>query len=110
MSLFQKFDAAWEARDMDRLVECFHPDWEFHMHSSGKVIKLEEWKQFFGAMLQNPDVKRENVRCLYENNEIVVIHSIGTFPNGSKDAIMYVGLLKDGKIWRTETGSTPLPS
>ena len=110
LSVFQKFNFAWEAKDINALVDCFHPEWEFHMHSSGKIIKLEEWKTFFGAMLANPKVTRENVRCIYENDEIMIVHSIGTFPNGSKDAIMYVGLLKDGKIWRTETGSTPLSS
>ena len=35
-------------------------------------------------------------------------HSIATFPNGTTDAVMYVGILKDGKLFRTETGSTPI--
>ena len=107
MAIFEKFNEAWESRNIDKLTEFFHPDWEFHMHSTGAVIKLEEWKEFFGKMLQNPDVKRDNVRCIYENEDIIVIHSITTFPNG-KDAVMYVGLKRDGKIYRSETGSTPL--
>ena len=109
MAIFEKFNEAWESRNIDKLAEYFHPDWEFHMHSTGAVIKLEEWKEFFGKMLQNPDVKRDNVRCIYENEDILVMHSIGTFPNGSRDAMMYVGLKRDGKIYRSETGSTPLP-
>ena len=96
-------------RNIDKLAECFHPDWEFHMHSTGAVIKLEEWKEFFGKMLQNPDVKNDKARCIYENEDIIVIHSIGTFPNGSRNAVMYVGLKRNGKIYCSETGSTPLP-
>ena len=38
----------------------------------------------------------------------MVSYAIVTFPNGSTDALMYVGILKDGKLFRTETGSTPL--
>ena len=78
------------------------------MHSSRKVIKLEEWEPFFGAMPANPEATTGNVRCIYENDDIIILYSIGTFPNGSKHAIMYIGLLEDGKIWRTETASTPL--
>ena len=62
MSVFQKFNSAWEAKDINALVDCFHQEWEFHMHSSRKIIKLEEWKPFFGAMLANLKVTRENVR------------------------------------------------
>ena len=94
MAIFEKFNEAWESRNIDKLAEFFHPDWEFQFHSTGKVIKLEEWKEFFGKILQNPDVKRDNVRCIYENEDIIVIHSITTFPNG-KDAVMYVGLKRD---------------
>ena len=81
MAIFEKFNGAWENRNIDKLAEYFHPDCEFHMHSTGAVIKLEEWKEFFGKMLQNPDVKNDNARCIYENADIIVIHSIGTFWN-----------------------------
>ncbi|PPR15747.1 MAG: hypothetical protein CFH37_01406 [Alphaproteobacteria bacterium MarineAlpha9_Bin7] len=38
----------------------------------------------------------------------MVSYAIVTFPNGSADALMYLGILKDGKLFRTETRSTPL--
>ncbi|MDC1494441.1 hypothetical protein N8093_01290, partial [Planktomarina temperata] len=47
-------------------------------------------------------------RCIYENDDIIVAHNITDFPNGTTDAVMMVHLKKDGLIWRTETGSTPL--
>ena len=108
MGIFNKFQEAWETRDITSLAECFTSDWEFHMHSSGAIIKLDEWKEFFGKMIKNPDVKNESARLIYENEDIIVMHSIGTFPNGSKDAVMYVGLKKGGKIYKSETGSTPI--
>jgi hypothetical protein len=47
---------------------------------------------------------------LYENEDILVTHMIGEFPNGTRDAVMMVILKRDGLAWRTETGSTPLTS
>ena len=49
-----------------------------------------------------------NNRCLYENDDILVYHNIGTFPDGTKESIIVVHTLKDGKIIRTESGATPL--
>ena len=60
-------------------------------------------------MLKNPDFKNENAKLIYENDDIIIMHNIGTFPNGSRDAVMYVGLKRDGKIYKSETGSTPIP-
>ena len=54
-------------------------------------------------------VKQNNPRCIYENDDIIVAHNITDFPNGTTDAVMMVHLKKDGLIWRTETGSTPIP-
>ena len=106
---YEEFAQAWETRDITSLAECFAADWEFHMHSTVATITLEQCKEFFGNMLKNPDVKNENARLIYENDDIIVMHSIGTFPNGSRDAVMYVGLKRDGKIYKSETGSTPIP-
>ena len=46
---------------------------------------------------------------VFENDDIIVAHNITDFPNGTTDAVMMVHLKKDGLIWRTETGSTPIP-
>ena len=43
-----------------------------------------------------------------KNEDILVMHSITHFPNNTSDAVMMVHLKKDGLLWRTETGSTPL--
>ena len=40
------------------------------------------------------------------NNEILVMHHIGKFPDGTKEAIMAVHTLSNGKIVKTESGAT----
>ena len=95
-------------RDIEAFNRCYHDDWEFKFHSSGRIVRrgdntdeqtLERWDTF----------KIENGCCLYENEDILVTHSIVHFPNGSTDAVMMVHMKKDGLLWRTETGSTPMP-
>ena len=49
------------------------------------------------------------IEMRWENEDILVTHSIVHFPNGSTDAVMMVHMKKDGLLWRTETGSTPMP-
>ena len=57
-------------------------------------------------MLERIQIKE--MRCLYENQCIMVTHSITKFPNGNSDSVMMVKIKKDCLLWRTETGSTLL--
>ena len=50
--------------------------------------------------------KTEKQRIIYENNVIGVAHSFVTFKDGSKQAVLVVYIIKDGKIIRSETGAT----
>ena len=51
--------------------------------------------------------KRSKRRCIYEKNKIVVEHFVADFQDGSREAVLTVHLLKNGLLWRTETGATP---
>ena len=95
-------------RDIEAFNRCYHDDWEFKFHSSGRIVRRGDNTD--EQTLESGDTfKVENDRCLYENEDILVTHSILHFPNGSTDAVMMVHLKKDGLLWRTETGSTPMP-
>ena len=76
-------------------------------HSSGKVLTKSEMSLEDRVSLMNT-IRQTERRCIYENEDILVMHSITHFPNGTSDAVMMVHLKKDGLLWRTETGSTPL--
>lgn len=106
--LYDRMTKAKADRDIGAFNSCYHDDWEFKFHSSGRIVRrgdntdeqtLERWDTF----------KVENDRCLFENEGILVTHSIVHFPNGSNDAVMMVHMKKDGLLWCTETGSTPMP-
>ena len=58
--------------------------------------------------LKTGDVKRNNVRILFENDEVGFEHSFVTFDDGNKEAVMSFFKFKDGKIIHQETGATKL--
>ena len=105
--LYEKFKKAWDEKDAEAEFALYHDDWEFKFHSNGKIMRKGDMTIEQRTEMMKT-VKQTNQRCLYENEDILVTHMIGEFPNGSKDAIMMVILKKDGLAWRTETGSTPL--
>ena len=108
MSLFKKYTEAWNGRDISAYLELHHDDYEMTFHSTGEVQKLEdfgydEWADWMIAS------EIEQRRCLYENTDLLVEHQIITYSSGDREALMLVHLLKDGLLWRTESGATPLP-
>ena len=108
MSFFERWETAMGNKDLDALIELMHPEWTMVMHSSGKVMDREGYKQTVGQVILGGKLARNDIRCIYENNDIMAEHAKVTFPNGSTDAVLVAMTLKDGKVIRTETGSTPL--
>ena len=53
--------------------------------------------------------KTDNQRIIYENDEIGVAHYFISFKDGSRQAVLVVYIIKDGKIIRSETGATNMP-
>ena len=55
------------------------------------------------------DAYAENIRCLYENDEIMIVHQITNAANGNRDAVMCVFTKEDGMLTRLETEATRQP-
>ncbi len=106
MSLFDKWWDAANSNDRAQMAALLDDDFIFVRHNTG-----EEWgkDEFLDYMLTGLRDKTacENRRLIYENDEIILSHSILDGPMG-RNAVMLVRLVKDGKISRAETGSTPL--
>ena len=104
--LYDKYAYAWDTQDIDMLENLCHPDFEMVMHSSGSVASKSEYIDRVGPLMQK--FKPEARRCLYENDDVLVMHFFMTFPNGTRDAVLYYIQKEDGLMRRIETGSTPL--
>ena len=110
MSLYEKMKAASDNRDVEAWLDCIHDDFVFVRHQTGAEMSKEEWTPMVTAMMQSDQLEIKNQRCIYENEEILVTHSMMNFPDGTSEAVMVVNKLKDGKVIRVETGATPIES
>ena len=106
MSLFEKWSNAVENRDADTLIACLHDDYTFVRHQSGTTMNKAEMAEMLQGLMSSDSVVVHSQRCLYENDEIMVEHSVMDFADNSREAIVSVNRLKDGLIAHTETGAT----
>ena len=84
--------------------QLIHDDYQFLMHSNGKSVTKKDVVGWVGMK----DVKKSDVRVLFENNEVGFEHAMVTFNDGNKEAVMTYYKFKDGKVAYQETGATKL--
>ena len=105
--LYDKWTEAFETADADLMAAIHHDDFQATFHSSGKTMTKAELVSP-EAMAWVWSMTSERPRCLYENDDILVVHSFVTYASGDREAVMAVYLKKDGLIWRAESGATPM--
>ncbi len=104
MSIIEKITKIINEGDTAAAEQLIHDDFQFLMHSSGKTLTKKDVVAWVGMK----DVKKENVRVLFENNEVGFEHALVSFKDGNKEAVMSYYKYKDGKILHQETGATKL--
>ena len=104
MSIIEKMTKIINEGDSAGAEELIHDDFQFLMHSSGKSLSKKDVVGWVGMK----DVKKSNVRILFENSEVGFEHSMVDFNDGNKEAVMTYYKFKDGKVIHQETGATKL--
>mgnify|MGYP001166175762 FL=1 len=105
MSILAKYQTAFESGDIAALEAILHDEFTFTPHVGDAVMKKKDILAFAGS----DAVKTEKHRILYENSEVGVQHAIAHFSNDStSEAVLSFHRFKDGMIFSTETGATPL--
>ena len=108
MRVYELLMKAIEERDATHYTEILHDDYESVRHQTGTTMNKTQMSEMMISMMANSEVVINELRCIYENDEILVEHSLMGFPDGSKEAVMGVHTKKDGRLIRTETGATLL--
>jgi len=108
MSVFTQWSTAIENRDADALIALLHDDYAFVRHQSGTTMNKSEMAQMLRGFMSSDSVVVHSQRCLFENDEVMVEHSVMDFADGSREAVMGFSRLKDGLIIHTETGATAI--
>ena len=105
MSIIKQMEKILSEGDTAGAEQLIHDDYQFLMHSSGKTLGKKDVVSWIGMK----DVKKNNVRVLFENDEVGFEHAMVTFNDGNKEAVMTYYKFKDGKVVHQETGATKLP-
>ena len=105
MSIIEKMSKIVNDGDTAAADQLIHDDYQFLMHSTGKSLT----KKDVVGWVSMKDVKKSNVRVLFENEDVGFEHAMVTFNDGNKEAVMTYYKFKDGKVAYQETGATKLP-
>ena len=105
MSIIKQMEKILSEGDTAAAEQLIHDDYQFLMHSTGKTLGKKDVVSWIGMK----DVKKDNVRILFENDEIGVEHAFVTFNDGNTEAVMAVFKYQDGKMISLETGATKIP-
>ncbi len=108
MKFSEMFDKAYDTRDRDVLSDLLDTNFVLIRHSTAEEVSSEKMLDMWVTKSERVEIR--NQRVIYENNEILVLHSFLYWPSGSKEAVLSVRILKNDKAIRMEIGATPLPS
>ena len=108
MSVFAQWSAASKQRDAEGMIALLHDDYTFVRHQSGTTMNKTEMAEMFRVFMNSDSVVFQSQSCLYENDEVMVEHSVVDFADGTRESIISFNRLKDGLIVHSETGATPI--
>ena len=108
MSLNDKLNQSISDGNVNDYLDLLHEDFVVTFHKSGDTFSKTEWASMVTGMMGNEKFIQESSHCIYENNGVLVQHAFMSYPDDSREAVMLVAMLKDGKIISMETGATAL--
>lgn len=108
MELYPEMAAAMQADDVDRYAALLHADFRYVRHKSNDSIDRAQMAELLRKVWRPGNRRIDAIRCLYENEDILVIHTRLSFQSGSREGAMIVNLKQDGKIIHIESGVSDL--
>jgi hypothetical protein len=108
MNIYSEMEAAMRADDAARYAALLHEDFEYVRHKSMDTLNRAQMAALLEKVWADGNRTIEQMRCLFENDDILVIHTVLSFRNGSREGAMIVNHKKDGRVIRTETGVSDL--
>ena len=108
MTLYEKLEKTFDDKNVEAYLDLLHDDFVVVFHKSGNSFSKSEWGEMITGMFANDKFIRDSSRCVYENDDIMVQHMFMSYPDDSKEAVMGIAMIKDGKVIRMETGATSL--
>ena len=90
MSVYKKLQKTINECDLEGYLDLLHSDFIFVRHQFGIEVSKKEWTPTISNMFKSMAeglLVFEKARCIFENNEILVLHQMGIFPDNTREAI-----------------------
>jgi hypothetical protein len=110
MAIYTEMEAAMRADDADRYAALLADDFEYVRHKSQDTIDRDAMRDLLKKVWRPGNRIIEDMRCLYENDDILVVHMTLSFASGSREGAMIVHQKRHGRIVRIESGVSDLSS
>ena len=88
MKLYDNWMQAFENRDFDEVMKFYHPDFSFLRHQTNTVMNLSGWSPLMKSNLESIKIEMLSSKCCFENDDILVVHDMMSFPDRSKEAVL----------------------
>jgi hypothetical protein len=108
MLIYTEMEAAMHADDVDRYAALLAENFEYVRHKSQDTIDREAMRDLLTKVWRTGNRTIEDMRCLYENDDILVVHTTLSFASGSREGAMIVHHKRGGRIVRIESGVSDL--
>ena len=108
MLIYTEMEAAMRADDAERYAALLADDFEYVRHKSRDTIDRDAMRDLLRKVWRPGNRTIEDMRCIYENDDILVVHMTLSFASGSREAAMIVHQKRDGRIVRIESGVSDL--
>lgn len=108
MLIYTEMEAAMLADDANRYAALLAEDFEYVRHKSQGTIDREAMRDLLRKVWRPGNRIIEDMRCLYENDDILVVHMTLSFASGSREGAMIVHQKRGGQIVRIESGVSDL--
>lgn len=108
MQIYPEMEAAMCADDADRYAALLADDFEYVRHKSKDTIGRDAMRDLLTKVWRPCNRTIEDMRCLYENDDILVVHTILSFASGSREGAMIVHHKRGDRIVRIESGVSDL--
>jgi hypothetical protein len=108
MQLYPEMEAAMRSDDVDRYVGLMADGFEYVRHKSRDTLSRDQMAALLRKVWAGGNRTIEELRCIYENDEILVVHARLSYASGSREGAMIVNMKRDGKIVRIESGVSDL--
>lgn len=108
MNIYPEMEAAMRSDDAKRYAALLHEDFEYVRHKSNDTLNRSQMTALLEKVWADGNRTIEKMRCLYENADILVIHMVLSFRNGTREGVILVNLKAGGRVIRSESGVSDL--